>query len=115
VLSPNLKGGAAQKLVAKLIELGFVEEIRTRGDLPVWRRDDDHRPMALRITQTRPQGDCRASEGSGGETRPIRVDTRSTLVTAIARGRLWLSEIKAGTATIDDIAAREDCSTRHVT
>jgi site-specific DNA recombinase len=25
-----------------------------------------------------------------------------------------LSEIEAGTATIDDIAAREDCSTRHV-
>jgi hypothetical protein len=50
VLPPNLKGGAAQKLVAKLIELGFVEEIRARGDLPVWRRDDE-RPMALRITK----------------------------------------------------------------
>jgi Protein of unknown function (DUF3489) len=51
VLPPNLKGGAAQKLVAKLIELGFVEEIRARGDLPVWRRDDDNRAMALRITK----------------------------------------------------------------
>ena len=50
VLPPNLKGGAAQKLVAKLIELGLVEEIRARGDLPVWRRDDE-RPMALRITK----------------------------------------------------------------
>jgi hypothetical protein len=51
VLPPKLKGGAAQKLVAKLIELGFVEEIRARGDLPVWRRDDENRPMALRITK----------------------------------------------------------------
>jgi hypothetical protein len=50
VLPANLKGGAAQKFVAKLIELGFVEEIRARGDLPVWRRDDE-RPMALRITK----------------------------------------------------------------
>jgi Protein of unknown function (DUF3489) len=50
MLPPNLKGGAAQKLVAKLIELGLVEEIRARGDLPVWRRDDD-RAMALRITK----------------------------------------------------------------
>jgi Protein of unknown function (DUF3489) len=50
VLPPNLKGGGAHKLVAKLIELGFVEEIRARGDLPVWRRDDD-KPMALRITK----------------------------------------------------------------
>ena len=51
VLPPNLKGGAAQKLVAKLIEFGLVEEIRARGDLPVWRRDDDNRAMALRITK----------------------------------------------------------------
>jgi hypothetical protein len=50
VLPPNLKGGVAQKFVAKLIELGFIEEIRARGDLPVWRRDEE-RPMALRITK----------------------------------------------------------------
>jgi hypothetical protein len=50
VLPVNLKGGAAQKLVAKLIGLGFVEEVRARG-LPAWRRDDDNRPMALRITK----------------------------------------------------------------
>ena len=48
VLPANLKGGVAQKLVAKLIDLGLVEEVRARGDLPVWRRDDDNRPMALR-------------------------------------------------------------------
>ncbi len=50
VLSPNLKGGAAQKFIAKLIDLGLVEEIRARGDLPVWRRDGE-KPMALRITK----------------------------------------------------------------
>jgi hypothetical protein len=50
VLPPNLKGGAAQKFVAKLIELGLVEEIRARGDLPVWRRNDNQ-SMALRITK----------------------------------------------------------------
>jgi Protein of unknown function (DUF3489) len=50
VLPSNLKGGVVQKFVAKLTELGFVEEIRARGDLPIWRRDDD-RPMALRITK----------------------------------------------------------------
>jgi hypothetical protein len=50
VLPPKLKGGAAQRLVAKLIDLGLVEEVRARGDLPVWRRDDE-KPMALRITK----------------------------------------------------------------
>jgi site-specific DNA recombinase len=45
---------------------------------------------------------------------PIRSDTRLKLVTAIARGRQWLSEIEAGAATIDGIASREACSKRHV-
>jgi hypothetical protein len=51
LLPTNLKGGAAQKLVAKLVSLGLAEEVRGRGNLPVWRRDDDNRPMALRITK----------------------------------------------------------------
>jgi site-specific DNA recombinase len=45
---------------------------------------------------------------------PIRSDTRVKVVTAIARGRRWLSEIEAGAATIDGIATREACSKRHV-
>jgi hypothetical protein len=51
VLPPRLRGGAAKKLAAKMIALGFVDEVRARGELPVWRRDDDNRPMALRITK----------------------------------------------------------------
>ena len=51
VLPTKLKGAAAQKLVAKLIDLGLIEEVRARDDLPVWRRDDDNRAMALRITR----------------------------------------------------------------
>jgi site-specific DNA recombinase len=45
---------------------------------------------------------------------PIRSETRIKLVTAIARGRQWLSEIKAAAATIDGIALRQGCSKRHV-
>ena len=38
-LPTYLKGGAAHKVVAKLLTEGLVEEIRARGSLPVWRRD----------------------------------------------------------------------------
>src|ERR1700689_4777688 len=38
VLPTNVKGGAAQKLVAKLIDLGLIEEVRARGELPDRRR-----------------------------------------------------------------------------
>jgi Protein of unknown function (DUF3489) len=67
VLPPNLKGGAAQKFVAKLIDIGLVEEIRARGDLPVWRRDDE-KPMALRITKRGLKVIAVDEPGDGAET-----------------------------------------------
>jgi hypothetical protein len=50
-LPANLKGEAARKVVDKLIRAGLVEEVRAGGSLPVWRRDDETGPMALRITK----------------------------------------------------------------
>ena len=51
VLPANLKGGAAHKVVGKLLTDGLLEELQARGALPAWRRNDDERPMALRITK----------------------------------------------------------------
>ena len=47
----NLKGGAAHKVLGKLLTEGLVEEVPGHGALPVWRRDEENRPLALRITQ----------------------------------------------------------------
>jgi site-specific DNA recombinase len=59
--------------------------------------------------------DVIAPEGASRATvLPIRADARVKLVTAIARGRQWLSEIDTGAATIDGIVAREARSKRHV-
>jgi site-specific DNA recombinase len=47
--------------------------------------------------------------------RPIRSETRATLVAAIARGRRWLDELTTDpSATTESIAKREDCSIRKV-
>jgi uncharacterized protein DUF3489 len=51
-LPANLQGEAARKVVNKLIRAGLLEEVRAGGALPVWRRDDDSGPMALRITKS---------------------------------------------------------------
>jgi hypothetical protein len=51
--SPKLTGGAAGKVVAKLLTEGLVEEVRARGSIPVWRRDDDG-PRALRLPALTP-------------------------------------------------------------
>ena len=49
------------------------------------------------------------------QARPMRPETRATLVAAIARGRRWLDElISDTTATADRIAQRENCSVRKV-
>src|ERR1700686_4484639 len=50
-LPANLKGGAAHKVVAKLLTEGLVEEVRARGSFAVWRRDDAEGAFALRITK----------------------------------------------------------------
>lgn len=49
-LAPNLKGGAADKVVGTLLTQGLIEEIPARGALPIWHRDEGKGPFALRIT-----------------------------------------------------------------
>jgi hypothetical protein len=56
-----------------------------------------------------------APASSSGDIRPIRSETRLTLVTSIACGRHWLDEIVTGiVADAEQIAVREKCSVRKV-
>ena len=49
------------------------------------------------------------------DPRPIRSETRATLVASIARGRRWLDELTSDpTANVEAIAKREGCSARKV-
>lgn len=48
-LSPRLKGGSAQKVVAKLIGAGLAKEVKARNGMPAWRRDSDQ-AFALKLT-----------------------------------------------------------------
>ena len=49
------------------------------------------------------------------DARPIRSETRATLVASIARGRRWRDELATDvTATAESIANREGCSVRKV-
>ena len=49
--APNLKGGAAHQVFAKLLSNGLIEEPDANGSLPVWRRDEGKGSLALRITE----------------------------------------------------------------
>jgi hypothetical protein len=46
--------------------------------------------------------------------RPMKAERRSALIRSIGRGRLWLQEIVEGRETIESLAARQHCSTRHI-
>jgi hypothetical protein len=51
ILPETLKGGAAQKVVAKLTASGFLKEVRVKPDQPTWRTDQTGNPIGLKITK----------------------------------------------------------------
>jgi hypothetical protein len=107
VLPTNVKGGAAQKLVAKLIDLGLIEEVRARGDLPVWRRDDDNRAMALRITKLGLKaiavGDVPGDQ-QGSEDEPATIEN-ATMAGATVAAKRRRPKARSVARTGDDTAA----------
>ena len=105
----------------------YVQRIEVRRtEIAIWLLRQDHasegemtNPLVLTVPWSkaphRRHRDVIAPEGpSQTQVPPIRSDTRTKLITAIARGRQWLSEIEAGAETVDGIAARAACSKRHV-
>ncbi len=50
-LPPTLKGGAANKVVNKLLSLALAKEIPVEGDQPAWRIDENERAIGLKITR----------------------------------------------------------------
>jgi site-specific DNA recombinase len=81
-------------------------------------RDRSAPPQTLTVNWKRPPARrCREImvPNSSEDIRPIRAETRATLVRSIAVGRRWLQDIVDGSAAgPDEIAARESCSRRHV-
>ena len=88
-VGPKLKGSAADQVIGKLLSQHLVEEVPAQGGLPVWRRDEEKRALALRITQrglaeigATPDGETGTTEvhppehGAKGETR--RAPRRAT-------------------------------------
>jgi Protein of unknown function (DUF3489) len=51
LLPANLKGSAAKKVIDRLLNEKFLQELRAKDDMPVWRRGDSNRPFSLRITK----------------------------------------------------------------
>jgi site-specific DNA recombinase len=95
------------KLVTKLIQAQRRKR-RAESDLTLhipWHKPPSKRRREILMPDTlEPQN-----------ARPIRAETRATLVAAIARGRCWLKEVvEDASITVESIAKRERCSVRKV-
>ena len=97
-----------EELIIQLAQAQKTNLQNERGDVALhvpWQKMPSKRRREILIPESAPiQG-----------ARPIRSETRATLVASIARGRRWLNELIANPATTtESIAERERCSVRKV-
>jgi site-specific DNA recombinase len=90
----------------------------TTNDPPAPPADREHHPTLL-VPWTKPPSKrfkeiLLPADTERQRVRPIKVERRAALLKSIARGRAWLEQIVLGATTIEDIAARQKCSVRHV-
>jgi hypothetical protein len=98
----NLTGGAAGKVVAKLLAEGLIEEIQSRGSLPVWRRDGDD-AHTLRIIKRGLQAIRGDDEATGTDELPKKPPARSAKSRQSAQAS-GASMTRAGSKQADVIA-----------
>ena len=98
----------SERIVLRLVSVGDgVDRESSQAQVlhVPWRKE----PMARRREILVP------SDAESRHVRPIRSETRATLVASIARGRRWLNELVSNTsASTQAIAKREGCSARKV-
>ncbi len=106
--TPNLKGGAAQKVADRLIAAGLVREIKGKPGAPVWRRDEPTaQSFALKLTAAGLKAiavDDQTSDDEGAQpARKGDDDTRKKA--ASRRGSTYRDEspAKKGEASADDV------------
>jgi hypothetical protein len=107
-LPTRLRGGAAKKVVAKLIGAGWIKEVNALKDAAVWRRDAAGKAFALKLTAAGMKTIAAASDDrtvanrapesvTGEKTAPVRPPNharrsgigaeRPASDTAVSRGR----------------------------
>lgn len=71
LVSPsNLKGGAAQKVAAKLIAEGLAKEIKAKAETPIWRRDgESDQAYSMKLTAAGAKAIARNEEQGGMSER----------------------------------------------
>ena len=97
-----------EQLVIQIVQTDKSKRKRERAEDTIhvrWQKKPSTRRREILLTGPAPSQNA----------RPIRSETRATLVASIARGRRWLNElIDDAKANVESIAKRERCSVRQV-
>jgi Protein of unknown function (DUF3489) len=72
----NLQGEASRKAVDKLIRAKLLEKVRAHGSLPVWQREGESGPMALRITKSGLKAIAVEDDGTAATKEPSNAADR---------------------------------------
>ena len=83
----SLKAGAAKTAVTKLLGLGFLKEVRIKRDQPIWRTDEEDKPVGLKITRAGSAAIGVADEGQGGDEQTANRSASASRSTRPKRSR----------------------------
>jgi hypothetical protein len=84
VLPEKLKGGAAKKVVTKLLDQGLLKEVRVKRGEPHWRVDENEHLIGLKLTRSG-QSAIRIEEGAQAEEAPARKGSKAAKASAQAQ------------------------------
>ena len=113
---PNLKGGAAQSVAAKLIAAGLVKELKAKAGVAAWRRDaESGQAFALKLTAAGLKaaaigGDAVASMAVETEAPSEGVAASNPCAASAPRDRSKISQVigllrREDGATLDEVVA----------
>jgi hypothetical protein len=78
ILPANLKGGAAQKVAAKLIAEGLAKEIKAKAGAPIWRRDgESDQSYSLKVSAAGVKAAAISKESGGKPASVLRAQEES--------------------------------------
>jgi hypothetical protein len=109
-MPPNLKGGAAQKVAAKLIAAGLVKEVKAKSGEPAWRRDaESGQAFALKLTAA----GLKANASDVGPVAHTTTETEAPKDSAAASNALAASAPRSGSkiSQVIGLLQREDGAT----
>ena len=85
VVPAKMNRAAASKVGASLVTRKLMREVRSKPGMPVWRKDEDDRPISLMITRAGRDAIGVEEDGAAGAQRPSNERSREKKARAVEK------------------------------